>query len=51
MYVVDITHAEEAMAVHGEFFRDIRPATALVEVSRLIDKEALIEIEADAVVA
>ena len=51
MFVVDITHAEEAMTVHGEFFRDIRPATSLVEVSRLIDEAALIEIEADAVVA
>jgi hypothetical protein len=36
--------------VHGEVFAEIRPATTIVEVARLIDKEALIEIEADAVV-
>ena len=50
MFIVDISRAEEATAVHGEYFRDIRPATSLVEVSRLIDDRALIEIEADAVV-
>jgi enamine deaminase RidA (YjgF/YER057c/UK114 family) len=36
--------------VHGEVFADIRPATTIVEVPRLIDGAALIEIEADAVV-
>jgi enamine deaminase RidA (YjgF/YER057c/UK114 family) len=50
MFIVDIAKANEATAVHGEFFRDIRPACSLVEVSRLIDDRALIEIEADAVV-
>jgi enamine deaminase RidA (YjgF/YER057c/UK114 family) len=50
MFIIDITKAAEATAVHGEFFRDIRPASTLVEVSRLIDDRALIEIEADAVV-
>jgi enamine deaminase RidA (YjgF/YER057c/UK114 family) len=50
MFILDITRAAEATAVHGEFFRDIRPASTLVEVSRLIDDRALIEIEADAVV-
>ena len=50
MFVLDIDEAREATAVHGEFFRDIRPACTLVEVSRLIDDRALIEIEADAVV-
>src|SRR5215831_16160665 len=49
MFVTDISKAAEATAVHGEFFRDIRPACTLVEVSRLIDDRALIEIEADAV--
>jgi enamine deaminase RidA (YjgF/YER057c/UK114 family) len=50
MFVRDITKASDATAVHGEFFRDIRPASTLVEVSRLIDPRALIEIEADALV-
>ena len=50
MFIRDITKASEATAVHGEFFRDIRPASTLVEVSRLIDPGALIEIEADAIV-
>ena len=50
MFIRDITKASEATAVHGEFFRDIRPASSLVEVTRLIDPRALIEIEADAIV-
>jgi enamine deaminase RidA (YjgF/YER057c/UK114 family) len=50
MFITDIARAAEATTVHGEFFGDIRPATTLVEVSRLIDERALIEIEADAVV-
>jgi enamine deaminase RidA (YjgF/YER057c/UK114 family) len=50
MFVRDITKASEATAVHGEYFRDIRPVSTLVEVSRLIDPRALIEIEADAIV-
>ena len=37
-------------AVHGEFFRDIRPVNTIMQVSRFIDPEWLIEIEADAVV-
>jgi enamine deaminase RidA (YjgF/YER057c/UK114 family) len=50
MYVTDISQWEKVAAVHGEIFRDIRPATTIVEVKQLIDREALIEIEADAVV-
>ncbi|GJM43423.1 MAG: hypothetical protein DHS20C21_02650 [Gemmatimonadota bacterium] len=48
MYVTDMDRWEDAARVHGEFFGDIRPASTLVEVSRLIDPDLVIEIEADA---
>ena len=50
MYVADVTKWEEIAAVHGEVFAAIRPATTIVQIAALIDKEAQIEIEADAVV-
>ncbi|WP_029430364.1 RidA family protein [Blastococcus sp. URHD0036] len=49
IYVTDIGRWEDVGRVHGEFFGDIRPAATMVEVSRLIDPEMLVEIEADAV--
>src|SRR5262245_22439546 len=49
MFVTDISRWQEVVGVHGQFFGDIRPATSMVEVSKLIDPQALIEIEADAV--
>jgi enamine deaminase RidA (YjgF/YER057c/UK114 family) len=50
IYVTDIAQWEAVGRVHGEVFGAIRPATAMVEVSRLIDPRMLVEIEADAVV-
>jgi enamine deaminase RidA (YjgF/YER057c/UK114 family) len=51
MFVVDVSQWEQVACVHGEVFKDIRPATSIIEVARLIDAEALIEIEADAIVS
>ena len=50
MYVTDISAWQEVGAAHAEVFGDIRPATTMVQVSRLIDDDALVEIEADAIV-
>jgi len=46
-----MSHWEAVGRAHGEFFRDVRPAATMVEVSRLIDPAMLVEIEADAVIA
>ena len=51
IYVTDIGQWEAIGRAHGEAFGAIRPATAMVEVSRLIDRDMLVEIEADALAA
>jgi enamine deaminase RidA (YjgF/YER057c/UK114 family) len=48
MFVTDISRWEEYGRAHGEFLRDVMPATTMVEVRALIDQRMLIEIEADA---
>ena len=50
MFVTDISRWEEVGRAHGEYFRDIRPASTMVEVSRLINPAMLVEVEADAYV-
>jgi enamine deaminase RidA (YjgF/YER057c/UK114 family) len=50
MFVTDISRWKEYGRAHGEYFRDVRPATAMLEVKSLIDPFMLIEIEADALV-
>lgn len=45
MFIVDISRWEEAGKAHGEFFKDIKPVATMVEVSKLINEDLLIEIE------
>lgn len=50
MYVTDISKWEEAGRAHSEFLKDIKPATSMIEVKRLIDPDLLIEIEVTALI-
>lgn len=49
IYLVDIAHWEAVGRVHGEFFGDIRPSSSILQVTRFINPDWLVEIEADAV--
>jgi enamine deaminase RidA (YjgF/YER057c/UK114 family) len=51
MYVTNIEQWEEIGRAHGEFFGSVRPASTMVQVSRLISPDMLVEIEADAVLS
>lgn len=48
MFVTDISRWQDYGRAHGEFFRDVRPVATMVEVSRLIDPDMMVEIEVDA---
>ena len=50
MFVTNIDDWREIGKAHGEFFREIKPATTMIEVNRLIEEEILVEIEAEAIV-
>lgn len=51
IYVTDIDQWEKVAHVHGDFFREIKPVTTLIEITRLIDPDMLVEIEATAILS
>jgi enamine deaminase RidA (YjgF/YER057c/UK114 family) len=50
IFLTNIDDWEEVAEVHGEFFRNVRPASTIIQVSQFIDPDWLVEIEADAVI-
>ncbi|GAC1592188.1 MAG: RidA family protein [Ginsengibacter sp.] len=50
MFVTNMDHSEKIVRIHGEFFAKIKPVSSLIEISRLINDEMLIEIETTAIV-
>jgi len=50
IFITDISKWEQVGRVHGEYFKDIRPATTMVEIGRLVDPKMIVEIEAEAMV-
>ena len=50
MFVIDISNWEEVGKAHAEFFKDVRPASSMIEVKKLINEKCLIEMEIDAVI-
>jgi len=51
MFVTDISRWEEFGRAHGEFFREVKPAATMVQVTALIDPALLIEVEVDAIIS